>query len=236
MWRRSTPRVTSCWRTRRLRGRVRRLPVARADRVQLGARLVRRDRRAATTARRCGSSRRTARNGAGRSPRCPTGPTGWRRGCGRRACARGDRLILMLGNQVELWETILAAMKLGAVLIPATPLLGPADLRDRLERGNARHVVVGSASTDKFADVAGDYTRIAVGVRCGRLAAVRRRRTTRTAGSGPTAPPAPTTRCCSTSPPAPRRARSSSSTRTRRTRSAICPRCTGSACARATYT
>jgi acetyl-CoA synthetase len=76
---------------------------------------------------------------------------------------RGDRLILMLGNQVELWETILAAMKLGAVLIPATPLLGPADLRDRLERGNAKHVVVGAANVDKFTDVAGDYTRIAVG-------------------------------------------------------------------------
>ena len=80
-----------------------------------------------------------------------------------RGVQRGDRLILMLGNQVELWETILAAMKLGAILIPATPLLGPADLRDRLERGNARHVIVGSTSTDKFADVAGDYTRIAVG-------------------------------------------------------------------------
>ena len=39
--------------------------------------------------------------------------------------ARGDRIVLMLGNQVELWDTVLAAMKLGAVLIPATPLLGP---------------------------------------------------------------------------------------------------------------
>jgi len=76
---------------------------------------------------------------------------------------RGDKLILMLGNQAELWETILAAMKLGAVLIPATTLLGPADLRDRLDRGGARHVVTGSADVAKFAGVAGDYTRIAVG-------------------------------------------------------------------------
>jgi acetyl-CoA synthetase len=84
----------------------------------------------------------------------------WLRGLG---VARGDRLILMLGNQVELWETILAAMKLGAVIIPATPLLGSADLRDRVDRGRARHVVTTSDDAVKFADVPGDYTRIAVG-------------------------------------------------------------------------
>jgi acetyl-CoA synthetase len=77
--------------------------------------------------------------------------------------ARGDRLILMLGNQGELWETILAAMKLGAVIIPASTLLGAADLRDRVDRGQARHVVARAADTAKFADVPGDYTRIAVG-------------------------------------------------------------------------
>jgi acetyl-CoA synthetase len=76
---------------------------------------------------------------------------------------RGDRLILMLGNQGELWETILAAIKLGAVIIPASTLLGPADLRDRVDRGAAKHVVVRSADTPKFADVTGGYTRIAVG-------------------------------------------------------------------------
>ena len=75
---------------------------------------------------------------------------------------RGDRIILMLGNQVELWETLLAAMKLGAVVIPATTLLTAADLRDRLERGNAKHVVVGGADTGKFDGVEGDYTKIAV--------------------------------------------------------------------------
>jgi acetyl-CoA synthetase len=77
--------------------------------------------------------------------------------------ARGDRVILMLGNQVELWETLLAAMKLGAVVIPATPLLGSTDLADRVERGAARHVVTAAADAEKFAAVPGDYTRIAVG-------------------------------------------------------------------------
>src|SRR5439155_27294969 len=77
--------------------------------------------------------------------------------------ARGDRLILMLGNQGELWETILAAMKLGAVLIPASTLLGAADLRDRVDRGAARHVVARAVDAPKFADVPGGYTRIAVG-------------------------------------------------------------------------
>ncbi|MGC7099718.1 AMP-binding protein [Amycolatopsis lurida] len=84
----------------------------------------------------------------------------WLRGLGVR---RGDRLILMLGNQGELWETILAAIKLGAVIIPASTLLGAADLRDRVDRGGAKHVVVRSADVGKFADVAGEYTRIAVG-------------------------------------------------------------------------
>ncbi|MEU2231007.1 AMP-binding protein [Streptomyces vietnamensis] len=84
----------------------------------------------------------------------------WLRAQGVRA---GDRIILMLGNQVELWETVLAAMKLRAVLIPATPLLGPADLRDRVDRGRARHVIVRAEDTAKFDDVPGGYTRISVG-------------------------------------------------------------------------
>ncbi|MFD7978467.1 AMP-binding protein [Streptomyces sp. NPDC059071] len=84
----------------------------------------------------------------------------WLRARGVRA---GDRMIVMLGNQVELWETMLAAMKLRVVVIPATPLLGPADLRDRVDRGRARHVLVRAEDTGKFDEVPGDYTRIAVG-------------------------------------------------------------------------
>jgi acetyl-CoA synthetase len=74
-----------------------------------------------------------------------------------------DRILVMLGNQAELWITALAAMKLRAVVIPATPLLGPADLRDRVARGRVRHVIARVADTGKFAEVPGDYTRIAAG-------------------------------------------------------------------------
>ncbi|MET7937601.1 AMP-binding protein [Streptomyces sp. NPDC005322] len=84
----------------------------------------------------------------------------WLRAQGVRA---GDRVVVMLGNQAELWETALAAMKLRAVVIPATPLLGPLDLADRIDRGKAKHVIARAADTGKFAEVAGAYTRIAVG-------------------------------------------------------------------------
>jgi acetyl-CoA synthetase len=83
----------------------------------------------------------------------------WLRGLGAR---RGDRLLLMLGNIAPLWEVILAAMKLGVVIIPASTLLGPDDLADRVARGNVRHVVTEAALADRFADVPGDWTKIAV--------------------------------------------------------------------------
>ncbi|WP_328583932.1 AMP-binding protein [Streptomyces sp. NBC_00370] len=88
----------------------------------------------------------------------------WLRARGVRA---GDRIIVMLGNQVELWETALAAMKLRAVVIPATPLLGPVDLRDRVDRGRARHVIVRADDTAKFDSVPGDFTRVVVGAERG---------------------------------------------------------------------
>lgn len=75
----------------------------------------------------------------------------------------GDRVLLMLGNQVELWELMLACIKAGAVMIPATTLLAPGDVRDRVERGGVRHVVARSEDTGKFSDVGGSWTPITVG-------------------------------------------------------------------------
>lgn len=76
---------------------------------------------------------------------------------------RGDVVLLMLGNVAPLWETMLAVMKLGAVMIPATTLLVTDDLKDRFERGGARHVVVGLGDSAKFDALDQDFTRIVVG-------------------------------------------------------------------------
>ena len=86
--------------------------------------------------------------------------TTWLTGLG---VGKGDRVILMLGNQVELWEAMLAVAKLGAVIMPTTGALGPADLRDRIARGGARFVIANAVDAPKFDDVPGDYVRIAVG-------------------------------------------------------------------------
>ena len=70
---------------------------------------------------------------------------------------KGDAVVVMLGNQVELWETMLAIMKLGAVIMPTTTAVGPSDLTDRITRGGARAVVCNAADAAKFDTVPGEY-------------------------------------------------------------------------------
>jgi len=76
---------------------------------------------------------------------------------------RGDCMLVMLPNVVPLWEITLAAMKLGAVVSPATTQLTHSDLVDRIERGKVRHVVADVAASGKFGDMPGTYSRILVG-------------------------------------------------------------------------
>ena len=52
---------------------------------------------------------------------------------------------------------------LGAVISPATILLTEADVRDRFERGHIRHAIVDASLTGRFANLAGNFTRIVVG-------------------------------------------------------------------------
>jgi acetyl-CoA synthetase len=81
----------------------------------------------------------------------------------RHGVGRGDRVVVMLPNVVGIWEVMLAAMKLGAILIPAATLLTEADLRDRLDRGKARHVIAMGSAVSRFAGIGGNYTRIVYG-------------------------------------------------------------------------
>jgi len=81
----------------------------------------------------------------------------------RQGVERGHRILMMLPNSAHLWEIMLGAMKLGAVLIPATTLLTPEDIQDRLERGEVRHVITDPDGAEKMRGLAGDFTRIVVG-------------------------------------------------------------------------
>src|ERR1700733_1176030 len=69
---------------------------------------------------------------------------------------RGDHLLLLLGNVIPLWETMLAAIKLGVVVIPATTLLTPDELQDRLDRGRAKMVVASLDQIGKFIGLGAD--------------------------------------------------------------------------------
>ncbi len=76
---------------------------------------------------------------------------------------RGDRVQVMLPNIVELWETTLACIKLGAVVVPATVQLTQGDIEDRIARGGVKHVVTDASGRAKIEAVAGFAGRFLVG-------------------------------------------------------------------------
>lgn len=76
---------------------------------------------------------------------------------------RGDRVLIMLGNEVPLWECMLASIKLGTVIIPTTTLLAEEDLQDRVDRGQIKHLIVGAANVSKFEKIGQECTHIVVG-------------------------------------------------------------------------
>jgi len=80
---------------------------------------------------------------------------------------RGDRILVMLGNEIPLWETMLAAMRIGAVVIPAAVMLSGNDLADRFERGGVSIVVTNStgaaAVDDLAATTTGEIVKVHVG-------------------------------------------------------------------------
>lgn len=81
----------------------------------------------------------------------------------RAGVGRHDRVLLLLGNTAPLWVAMLACIRLGAVMIPASTLLTPADIADRLDRGEVRCVIAGSADAHKFGPDTAGLVRICVG-------------------------------------------------------------------------
>lgn len=74
----------------------------------------------------------------------------------------GDRILLMVSGVPALWPVFIAAIRIGAVVIPATTLLSAHDLPDRLKRGEVRHVVTEVAETAKFGGLEG-FGRLSLG-------------------------------------------------------------------------
>ncbi len=81
----------------------------------------------------------------------------------QRGVEKGDRVLVMLPNTLPLWELMLGAMKLGAVIIPATTQLTRDDLADRISRGNVRHAVAEASVAGKLAGFDVLRTRLVVG-------------------------------------------------------------------------
>jgi hypothetical protein len=147
---------------------------------------------------------------------------------------RGSRIVVMLPNNVAIWEITLAALKIGAVLIPAATLLTTEDLRDRVQRADARHVIATSAVVEKFQDLRSEFTGISVGETVAgwknyddAYNDLRSLQRIRTRGW--------MILSFFTSLRARRRDRSSCCTRIKATRSVTWRRCTGSACGLRTY-
>jgi acetyl-CoA synthetase len=74
----------------------------------------------------------------------------------------GGRIVLCLPNVSAIWELMLAAIKIGAVVVPTTTLATECDIRDRLARSGARIVVTDETAMDRIPADA-EVKRILVG-------------------------------------------------------------------------
>ena len=61
-----------------------------------------------------------------------------------------DVVMLMMNNSIELFELFLAGMKTAAVVTPASTLLTPADIEDRITRGKVKCIVADASMAEKI--------------------------------------------------------------------------------------
>lgn len=76
---------------------------------------------------------------------------------------RGDQMAVMLTNTIELWEILLALLKVGAVAIPTSTLLNEDDLAWRIETAGSRFTIAPTSLSGTFSRVGDDVVKIGVG-------------------------------------------------------------------------
>jgi acetyl-CoA synthetase len=84
--------------------------------------------------------------------------------------------MLMVDNRVELWETMLAVMKAGAVILPTSIVLGPAQLAERIDRAAACALSGRYDGCREVDDLDPDLVRVIIGASATALASVHGRR------------------------------------------------------------
>ncbi|MEU6484425.1 AMP-binding protein [Streptomyces sp. NPDC046887] len=75
---------------------------------------------------------------------------------------RGEVVILLMDNRLELWELMLALIKVRAVVVPLFLSISPEELRTRIDRASARHIIADHRVVPGLA-ADGLRTRIVVG-------------------------------------------------------------------------
>ena len=67
--------------------------------------------------------------------------------------SRGDKFLMMLENEIELWEAMLAAIKIGAVILPTTVMLDASALASRIQRAGVSWALTNPDNAHKFAEL-----------------------------------------------------------------------------------
>ncbi|MDR2974410.1 MAG: AMP-binding protein [Propionibacteriaceae bacterium] len=76
---------------------------------------------------------------------------------------RGDHVIVMLPNTIELWEILFGLIKIGAVAIPTSTLLSPADLEFRADKAEANFAIAPAALAGRFISAPHTLRKISLG-------------------------------------------------------------------------
>ncbi|MEU6128970.1 AMP-binding protein [Saccharopolyspora sp. NPDC047091] len=80
-----------------------------------------------------------------------------------RGVGPGEPVLVLLDNRAELWELLLALMKLRAVIVPTFTTIGRDELASRMHRASVRHVVAEAGIAAGWGSLPEPQVRVSVG-------------------------------------------------------------------------